>query len=280
LLGGALQEGLRRRSWTCLAPTRGELDLASLERIEASIGRLSPRAVINAAAYTDVTRAELRESRKEVFLLNRDAPGAVARACRALSVPLVHLSTDYVFDGTKERPYVESDPVNPVQVYGWSKLEGERSVQAAHPDSLVVRTSTLYGPTRRARPTYVDAIVEQARRLPFLDVVELPISSPTLAPDLAEIVLDLVEAGAAGIVHAVNDGECSRLELARAIVEEIGRRESVEVRTCPASAAGMRRPRYSVLDTSRLEGILGRRPRPWREALHDYLLTHAAGGSS
>jgi len=271
LLGGALARALSLSGRPHAVPSRAEVDLSRLADLERQLAALSPQAVVNAAAFTDVAASERPERRTEVLLLNRDVPAELARVTRSLGVPFVHVSTDYVFDGAKGQPYEEEDAPNPLQVYGASKLEGELRVRAENPRALVARTSTLYGPTSRARETYVDAILAQARRESVLTVVELPVASPTYAPDLAALVLELLDAGASGLVHAVNDGACSRLELARAVVAEAGRADAVEVRTRPAPPGDLRRPPNSSLAVARLASILGRRPRPWREALHEYL---------
>lgn len=276
LLGAALTRALASLGRPHAAPPRDELDLRRLAELPARLAALSPSALVNASAFTDVAAAERAETRDEVFLLNRDVPAALARAARALAIPFLHVSTDYVFDGAKGRPYDEDDRPNPLQVYGASKLEGELRVREAYPRALVARTSTLYGPTDRARATYVDAILAQANRERVLSVVELPISSPTHAPDLAALLVALLDAGAEGVVHAVNDGACSRLELSRAIVSESGRADSVEVRAKPAPDGGLRRPRDSSLSVDRIAAILGRRPRPWREALREYVRGGAA----
>jgi dTDP-4-dehydrorhamnose reductase len=271
LLGGALVALLERLGRPHRVLSRQELDLGRPETIASGLGSPAPDAVVNATAFTDVNKAELPEHRNDVFLVNRDGPGALARACAARGIRLVHVSTDYVFDGTKGEPYVEDDPTGPLQVYGESKLEGERRVFDAFPDALVVRTSTLYGSGRPARPHYVDAIAAQARKRPWLEVVERPVSSPTYAADLAEGILALLDVGAVGVVHVVNEGACSRLELARAIVESIGLASGVEVRTRPEPEGALRRPAFSALSTARLAALTGRPLRPWRTALDDYL---------
>lgn len=271
MLGRALLSVLRARGLRHEGLTRRELDLARLETIDPALARLRPTAVINAASFTDVNAAELPERREEAFRINRDAAGSIAGACARLGVPLAHVSTDYVFDGRRRRPYREDDPTGALQVYGLSKLEGEGVVRDEHPAALVARTSTLYGPGERERPHYVDAILRQAERRDELSVVELPVSSPTSTPDLALALLDLLERGASGIVHTVNDGWCSRLELARAIVEESGHAGRVRIAVRPDPGSGPARPAFSALDTSRLAALLGRPMRPWREALRSYL---------
>jgi dTDP-4-dehydrorhamnose reductase len=272
MLGTALVRVLESRGTAHVAAGRDRLDLED-DGIEPALEALSPSAVINAAAYTDVARAEQEGERRRAYRLNRDAPGALAHACRALGVPLIHVSTDYVFDGRKEAAYVETDAVGPLQIYGRSKLEGERRVLAGHHGALIVRTSTLYGPGRADRPHYVDAILRQARRSDRLHVVRLPVSSPTYSIDLARGLIELLESSATGIVHLVNRGGCSRLELAREILRRAGLDRSTELRERSPPAGPPARPAFSVLDTSRFAQLTGREPRTWQEALADYLGT-------
>ncbi len=273
-LGSALLDRLRDLRCEALAPTEEDLDLTDVGRIEPAFERWRVDAVVNAAAFTDVGAAELPANRGPVLGLNRDAPAEMARVCRRMGVPFAHVSTDFVFDGESRRPYREDDPPHPIQEYGRSKLEGERGVIAQDPTALVVRTSTVFGPVPRIRPNYVDAILEQARRGGDIAVVELPISSPTYAPDLAEAILALLEVGRGGLVHVVNDGACSRLELARATVEAAGLRTQVRAR--PAPENDMRRPAYSALDTTLYRAVTGRAMRQWRDALRDHVARRLA----
>jgi dTDP-4-dehydrorhamnose reductase len=166
--------------------------------------------------------------------------------------------------------------VNPLQVYGATKLDGERAALARNPHVLILRVSTLYGPGRAQQPAYVDAILRQARASAeagcgVLEVVETPVSSPTYAPDVAPVLVDLLDLGVTGIVHAVNDGAASRLELAQAAVTLAGLGDRVTVRVRPAPATGLRRPAYSVLDTSKLHHLLDRRLPSWKDALGRYV---------
>lgn len=276
MLGSALLRELEVRSTPYAAPSRSELDLAS-DGVGAALAGLRPQAVVNATAYTDVAGAERASERDAVDRLNRDAPGLLAEACSRLGVPLVHVSTDYVFDGRKQAPYVEDDPVAPLQVYGQSKLEGEKLVLAAHRDAVVARTSTLYGAGRNRRPHYVGAILRQARAQSRLEVVRLPVSNPTYSGDLARGLLDLLEADGRGIVHVVNDEGCSRMELALEVVRLAGLGESTEVLEREAVPGPPERPVYSVLDVSRFCEITGRPMRPWREGLAEYLAAESDG---
>ena len=270
-LGRALAAVLRERGVPFAAPGRSEVDLAATDRLAEIIGRIAPGVVLNAAAFTDVAGCEAPEIRDAVFRINAGAPEALARACDRLAIPLVHVSTDYVFDGDGRVPYRETDDPHPIQVYGASKLAGEQAVLAAASSSLVVRVSTVFGPWVPERPAYPDAILRQARTSARIEVAARPVASPTFTIDAAEAIVDLWRAGASGVVHVVNDGACSRLELARAVVEEAGFAPPVVVDERNDPPGALRRPAYSVLDTARLETILGRRLRPWRDALRCYL---------
>ena len=271
MLGSALAGRLTSAGRGLVQTSPRELDLTRSATIGPVLDRVAPDAVINAAAFTDVVRAELPECRREVFGVNAEGPAALADACESRGVKLVHVSTDYVFDGSKTTPYDEDDATGPVQVYGQSKLEGETAVLASASSALAVRASTLYGSGRVARPHYVDAIRDQIRTRKVIEVVELPVASPTLTWDLADGIVRLLEVDATGIVHVANDGASSRLELARAVVELSGRAGEIEVRVRAPGTGGPKRPANSALSTSRFASLTGRRPRGWREALAEYL---------
>lgn len=276
LLGRATAAELTRRRRAFTAPARAMLDLNRLTELGGHLDALRPSAVLNLAAFTDVGAAERPEHHAAVKLLNADLPGVLAAETARLQIPLVHVSTDYVFDGAKMTPYVEDDPANPTQVYGRTKLAGEEAARTANPSVLILRVSTLYGPGRPQRPAYVDAILAQARARfaeggGRLEVVEPPISSPTYAPDVAPALLDLLDRGATGVVHTVGDGAASRLELASAAVALAGLKERVAVLPRPEPPNSLRRPAYSVLDTSKLERLIGRKLPPWRDSLRRYI---------
>ena len=274
-LGHAVIGELVKRDTPLEAPSRLEWNLADHATIPELVGLWKPKAIIHVAGFTDVTAAEKPEHHAMAAILNTLVPGALASACAEAAIPFVHVSTDYVFDGTKAKPYVEDDPVHPLQVYGVTKEDGERAA-LVWPQSLVVRVSTLYGRSGHGRPAYVDAIVAHARSHAAkgggtVEVVEHPVSSPTFAGDVAPALLDLLDANVKGIVHVVNEGEASRLELARATIELAGFAANVDVKPRPEPAGALKRPDYSVLDTSKLHGVLGRRLPHWRDALARYL---------
>jgi len=270
-LGSALTDALTRAGADTIAPARAALDLTRVADLERFVADARPTAVLNAAAYTDVAAAELPENRELAFRLNRDLPAELARICRARRIALVHVSTDYVFDGRSERPYREDDPANPLQVYGASKLAGEDALRAEDPLALIVRTSTLFGAAPRSRLNFVDAILAQARTQDSISVVVPPRSSPTYAPDLAGGILALLARQAVGCFHVTNGGECSRLELAREIVSAAGRGSDVRVERREPAADGLVRPEYSVLDNARFHSATDYRLRAWQHAVREHV---------
>ncbi len=227
--------------------TRADLDLADLERIEPMVAGLAPDLVINCAAYNDVDRAEAEPDAAR--LVNALAVERLAVAARRAGAGFVTLSSDYVFDGTASAPYVESSPPSPVNRYGASKLEGERLALAAHPGALVVRTSWVLS----GRPgNFAAAMLRLAAGGP-LRVVDDQVGSPTMVSDLAPAVLAAVEAGAAGLLHLTNQGELSRFELAREVLELAGRDPGLVSPVSTAEfGAPADRPRYAKLGSERL----------------------------
>lgn len=272
LLGSAVRKQLAAERMLHRAPPPKEFDLEEPASLGRVLEELDPTVVVNAAAFTDVAAAEDPVHRDRVWRLNAEAPEALARVCRRMGVRLFHVSTDYVFDGRTQTPYTEEAATGPLQEYGRSKLAGEQAVLAEDPSSLVIRTSTLYGTSQRLRPHYVDAILSQARRaVTPLAVVRLPVSSPTYASDVAVKLLQLALLPGKGVVHVVNDGACSRFELATEIVRLAGCSERVKVVEREEPAGGLRRPEFSVLDTTRLHEWTGNRLRMWDAALAEYL---------
>ncbi len=267
-LGLALRRHLDRdrRPYAALGPP--DLDLTAPDTGDR-IARLEPSAVINAAAWTDVRGAEQASNRQLVWEVNCHGPRRLAERCAGLGIPLVHVSTDYVFDGRADEPYKEDAPTGPLQAYGMSKFDGEREVRRVYPEALIARTSTVYGYRPDGPPHYVDAILAQAREHGALEVVRLPVSSPSYTVDIAAGLIHLLDAGARGVVHVVNDGAASRLELATEAVRLAG--FDFEVGERPAPPDDLERPDYSVLDTSLYRELTGRSMRPWQDALRDYV---------
>ncbi len=270
-VGREVADELRRRGVDALAADRRRADLADTEATAALAVRFGADAVYNCAAFTDVDGCE---SQPEAALeINGRAPvrlaAALPRACR-----LIHVSTDYVFDGGGRRPYREEDPAAPATAYGRSKLAAEQAVVDA--GGLVVRTSWVFGPEGG---NFVSAIAARLGRGAPLRVVSDQVGRPTYAPYLARALADLHAVGAEGIVHYCNAPATSWHGFAVAIVEALG----VNAEVAPVATADLPRPAvrpaYSVLDTGRFESLANRRVEPWRPGLDDCLARLGQGGT-
>ncbi|KQY93231.1 dTDP-4-dehydrorhamnose reductase [Caulobacter sp. Root1455] len=254
---------------------RGTLDLSDPKAVDSAIegliAEIGPGAVINAAAYTAVDRAEGEPD--AAFALNRDAPAAMARACAARGLPFTHFSTDYVFDGTLDRPYVETDPTGPTGVYGASKLAGEQAVSAAGGPAITLRTSWVYG---AHGANFVRTMLRLAGDRDEIGVVADQIGRPTWARDCARAALLATDAlardpGLAGVYHLSGAGDASWADLAAAIFAESARRGGPTARVRAITTADYptpaKRPANSRLDCGKIETALPWRCRPWRESL-------------
>ncbi|HZJ03700.1 MAG TPA: dTDP-4-dehydrorhamnose reductase [Thermoleophilia bacterium] len=268
MLGTALVSALEARGGECRALTRGELDITnSTEAVSVIKGfaGMGGRVVVNAAAYTDVEGAEGAEA--EAFRVNAEAPGMLAAAARKSGIRFVHVSTDFVFDGTKPEPYVEEDPPNPLNAYGRSKLAGERAVMEAAPDALLVRTSWVYGPGGNNFPR---KILQSALEGNELRVVVDEVGSPTYTADLARGILHLVALDARGEFHLAGQGSCSRFEMAQGVVEAAGLTASVAPVSADTFPSKARRPANSVFSCEKARRLGVELP-PWRESLREYV---------
>jgi dTDP-4-dehydrorhamnose reductase len=256
---------------TAWAGGRDELDVTDPAAIARVLDRVHPDVLINAAAFNDVDGAEAAPG--PAMAVNAVAAGHLARACRERGAVLVHVSSDYVFDGAKREPYREDDCPRPLNVYGVSKLAGCLLVAAAGGPHLIVRTSGVFGPggNRVKGGSFVERILARARGGQALRVVADQVFAPTYAPDLAAAIVSLLDRGARGLVHVTNCGSCSWHELATAALEMAGVRASVEAIGSSELGAAARRPAYSVLANERARAA-GLAPlRPWRDALAEFL---------
>jgi len=242
-----------------------EIDITSLESTERIIRTLRPKTVINCAAYTDVDGCETNV--ETAMQVNAEGVAHLAMATREIGARLVHISTDYVFDGGKGSPYVEDDAPCPLGVYGESKLAGEMNA-GFNPDHLIVRTQWLYGHHGK---NFVETMLRLASEKDELAVVSDQVGSPTWTVDLAGAVLALLKTGQRGVYHAANAGFCSWNEFAQAIFQESGLSVKVNTMTTDELNRPARRPLYSTLDCSKLERDAGFRAQPWRSALKTYL---------
>jgi len=242
-------------------------DITDPERAQKEIETLQPEVVINAAAFTDVDGCESR--RDLAFSVNAEGARNVALGCAANRVKMIYLSTDYVFDGSGKIPYREEDPPNPLNVYGSSKLQGERYIQEITKNHLIIRTQWLYG---RHGKNFVDTILRQASQQKELRVVNDQQGAPTFTRDLSWAIDRLLGKEATGVLHVTNSGSCTWFEFAWQILRE---KKINNVRVTPIFSTDLarpaRRPANSVLDCRRFERLTGERMRPWREALKEYL---------
>lgn len=230
-----------------------ELDITDEEAVYACIADLAPEVVINAAAYTDVDGCE--DNFGIASAVNGDGPGYIARACRDVGSVLVHYSTDYIFDGSREA-YAESDPPNPINAYGRSKLLGEERIVQEMENYRIIRTSWLFGEDGK---NFVDTIRDLSSRMDQVKVVNDQFGKPTYTLDLAEKTQEIISLEP-GIYHLTNDGSCSWFEFAEAFIDNAVPCSSAEF---PRKAV---RPKYSVLNNTKTMSL-----RHWREALNDYL---------
>lgn len=256
---------------------KADLDITDENQVRAKIVTLSPDLVINAAAYTAVDKAE--EEKELAYAINAEGTQNIAQTVKDLGATMVHYSTDYVFPGDKKNGYLENDPPGPaVNVYGESKLAGERALKAINPKFYLIRTAWLYGPKiPNTHPNFVDTILQLGRNkleqskstghLASLPVVNDQFGNPTYARDLARATKNLLtNQSVPGIYHIVNRGVASWYDLASEIFSLL----DVPVEVTPVSSSEFprpaRRPRYSILRSN-----YGPAMRSWREALKDYL---------
>lgn len=273
--GGMLGRALMREFPEARARTRAQLDLTDTPALESELED-GVDLVLNAAADT---RVDVAETDAGHLLTNDLAVGALALLCKKLSVRLVHVSTDYVFDGKGTRPYREGDPVDPVNAYGRGKLGGENRAFESGASVLVVRTSWVFGPFGQNFP---ESILRKAESgVPELKVVSDQVGRPTYTQDLAHAIRLLCDGDTTGVVHFANQGETTWFDLAVETLRLAGRSD-ILVRPCASSEypRPARRPGYSVLDSSLYEKTVGERPRSWRDALADHLAHRVPGPAS
>jgi dTDP-4-dehydrorhamnose reductase len=262
-----------------IALTRAELDICDEPSIAKVLSRFQPDCIINGAAYNLVDTAET-DGADDAFQINAIGVAHLARNCKTRDIPLVHFSTDFVFDGQKKSPYIEKDAVKPLNVYGASKLAGENVALSASPANFVIRVSRLFGPIelkdnsagQKPAGNFPLAMLKLAKMHPEIRVVNDQIGSPSYTPDLAKTIWRLLETRNSGLFHLSNSGEVAFDEYARAIFK-IAKIDCKVIGICSAEYnAPAKRPSYSTLSNAKIQG-LGIAPlRSWREALKEYLL--------
>ena len=268
ILGSEILRYLNAESHEYVAPTSSDLDITDKEQLFKFISELKPSWIINCAAWTNVDGTE--SSFKEAREINSIAVGNLGTAAGLFGCKVIHVSTDYVFDGESSKPYDESSPVKPVNRYGESKLQGENSLLLAAPDSYVIRTSWLYGTSGK---NFVKTIAGKAVRNEEAKVVNDQVGSPTSARDLAGAIMSIVgKQPEPGVYNYSNDGSCSWFGLAQRIYERVGANPSLVL---PISSDSLnllaKRPRFSLLSKEKWKSLgLAEVPR-WEDSL-DLLL--------
>ena len=257
---------------------RSQLDLGQLDRVRSALAAIKFELVINCAALTNVDYCE--SHREEALLVNAEAPRLLAEIANEKSAKLVHVSTDYVFDGKKTAPYTEEDKAIPLSVYGESKLEGERRVLDVSSQHLVVRLSWVFGPDK---PSFIDQIIQRARENEAVTAVADKFSSPSYTIDVASWLRLAIDKNANGILHLANNGGCSWQEWAQYAID-VCRNLGIPLkadRVGGVSLADMKhfvaqRPVYTVLSTSKFAAFTGVEPRHWRAAVAEYISAHVS----
>ncbi len=268
-----LEAGARPGSNLTIVPlTRSDLDITDPEAVRHALARQNPDILVNAAAHTDVDRAESEPGL--AFAVNRDGAENLAAACSQANVPLIHVSTDYVFDGRGTRPYREEDPVSPLNAYGRSKAEGEDRIRARHPEHVILRTSWLYATHGR---NFLTTMLRLGRERESLSVVNDQSGCPTWAGDLAGAILHIAAAlfrtpSPWGTYHCSNRGETTWYGFAESIFELAPQDQGLrvqEIHPIPTEdyPTPAERPRSSVLDCARIHRTFGISLPPWRESL-------------
>ncbi|MDR1124893.1 MAG: dTDP-4-dehydrorhamnose reductase [Deltaproteobacteria bacterium] len=277
MLGAALAKALQAKGWEVTALDGSDIDYFSSnlsDVLAEAVDRLAPNCVFNAAGYTDVEKAE--QEPEEAAALNRSLPAALGRALRERPARLVHYSTDFVFDGRKKTPYTIDDLPNPISVYGRTKYEGEQAILSLGLARFcIIRTAWLYG---FGKKNFVSKILDICREKKNIAVVYDQIGSPTYAADLAKHSVELVELGGNGLFHIVNSGQANWSELASEAVNYLQMECQITPVTAQEFASKVQRPAYSVLDCTSFTQSTSVTPRPWPQALREYLMLEFPDG--
>lgn len=264
-LGQDLVKLLERENVRYVAAGRDELDIRDSRAFANMIEKENITAVINCAAYNKVDMAETDEENWEV---NAQAPGEMARICKEKNIIFVTFSTDFVFDGEKETPYTEEDRPNPISAYGRAKLEGERRALEYH-GSIVIRTSWVFG---RGNMNFPKQVIEWAKHKEVLNIVDDQVSAPTYTKDLAFVAYKLVEKELFGLYHFSNYGECSKYDEAKYILDKTGWHGKLVRAKSDQFKTAAQRPKYSKLDSRKLERAVGGNIPHWKDGIDRFLL--------
>ena len=268
LLGQALTQAFKKAGARPVPLSSEDCDILDPMAVEELLERKNADLIVNAAAYTQVDLAE--NEQEKAFALNATAPPLLATLAARRSIPFVHFSTDFVFNGKKTTPYTEEDQTSSFSTYGISKTDGERGLlKLGYGKILIIRIAWLFGP---GRDNFVRKILNLADTRDTLTVVNDQIGSPSYAPDIAANTILLLEKNATGIYHLTNSGETSWYGLANMAVSMAGKNCVVTPVSTDAYPTAAVRPSYSVLDLSKFISTTGVTPRKWEDALREYVV--------
>ena len=265
MLGQALVKAAKARGHDVVTLGREDGDITNFEFLKEKIGAVNPDVIFNAIAYTAVDNAE--DDEQNAIAINKRLPEMLATLIKDTAVYCIHYSTDFVFSGKQYIPYTEKDVPEPCSVYGETKLAGEQAL-AKLDNCAILRTAWLFG---EGRKNFVSTILKYAQEKGSLRVVSDQFGSPTYTKDLAEMSFLIMEHRGVGIFHTVNSGQASWCELASEAVKMLNLSvfvEPIETKDWPTKAV---RPAYSVLSTQKLQQLYGYTPRPWLQALQEYI---------
>jgi dTDP-4-dehydrorhamnose reductase len=278
-LGAALVREWRAAGDEVIGFNRALLDIGNTAQVRETLGDLEFDALVNCAAQTNVDRCE--KEPEEAFRLNSKAVATIADVCTRKKARCVHISTDYVFDGEKREPYTEEDEARPISVYGESKLGGERCLHAVSDKHLAVRVSWVFGPDR---PSFVDQILQRALEHETVEAIGDKVAVPTYTLDTSRLLRPLLDdAPFDGVLHLCNAGSCTWQEYGQHAIDcavaagvplkghTVGALKMADLKAFIA-----RRPVYTAMSTARLQQVTGLTPRPWQEAVEEYIRTHWA----
>ena len=249
---------------SCYFAAREDLDITNGDEIQRFFSEHNFDYCINTAAYTNVEKAESEQ--KEAFLINAEGANSLAKACKKHNVVLLHISTDYVFDGMAKTPYQEQDRTNPLNVYGASKLKGEQHIVDAWNKHFIIRTSWLYS---QYGHNFLNSMLEFAKQKKALTITTQQKGTPTNANDLAQVLVTIIKTGNAryGVYHFSNQGEATWYDFAKAIFKATGEIDTVNLAKTEHYGTFAKRPAYSVLNCNKLKDTLGITYRNWEDSL-------------
>ena len=266
-LGSDVVKELLKRGYSTLSPNRSELNLCSEDNIRNYILNSNCEAIVHCAAYTQVDKAE--DEKDLCIKINATATKHIVKCAKILDIPMIYISTDFVFDGTKDGEYTENDETNPINIYGESKLAGEKYVQEILDKYYIVRTSWVFNINGK---NFIETMLRLSKANNQLSIVNDQIGSPTYTKDLSRLLVDMLETSKYGLYHATNEGYCSWYEFADTIFKLANINIDIKAINSNEYASRAKRPLNSKLSKDKLIEY-GFKPLPhWEDALKDYLI--------